>query len=268
MKISDFTVGADPEMFLIDTSTGKVISAKGIIPGKKGRPWRKGLPKGFGLEIDGILAEFNIPPCTSKGEYIESIQFMKNFIRDFVKNINPNYDIMCKSSTEVPAEVVADPSVNEIGCAPDFNAYTMEQTVCLDHWPGLVRCAGNHIHLGINKLRFSDRINIIKYFDLALGLKSLFSDADTERRKLYGKAGCYRPTKYGCEYRVLSSTMLLDENLPKVWDGIERTIQFFNDEVPLPDSDLIQKCINTSNLVLAEHLVKLYKDEVCVDLLA
>jgi hypothetical protein len=30
-------------------------------------------------------------------------------------------------------------------------------------------------------------------------------DKDTERRKLYGKPGAFRPKPYGCEYRVLSN---------------------------------------------------------------
>ena len=64
MILNNITIGADPELFLINTETGKVVSSIGIIPGEKGNPYRsKDMPKGFGLEIDNILAEFNIPPA-------------------------------------------------------------------------------------------------------------------------------------------------------------------------------------------------------------
>lgn len=142
MRISSYTIGADPEMFLINKRTGKVISAKGIIPGEKGKPFTDGLPKGFGLEIDGILAEFNIPPCTSKSEYIQSIQFMKDYIRDFVKNQNLDYDILCRASIEVPNETIADPSVNQIGCDSDWNAYTEDINPKPKGYPDNRRVAG------------------------------------------------------------------------------------------------------------------------------
>lgn len=60
--------------------------------------------------------------------------------------------------------------------------------------------------------------------------------------------------------------MLNDENLDSVWTSIQKAIDFYNEGIPLPESNLIQKCINTSNKILAEHLVKLYK-ESCVELL-
>lgn len=266
-KIINYTIGADPEMFLIDTSTGDVICAKGIIPGEKGKPFTDGLPKGFGLEIDGILAEFNIPPCTSTNEYIDCIHFMKSWIRDFIKNINPNYDLMCKASAVVTPKCVADPAVNIRGCDPDFDAYTEQQNPRNESYPGMIRCAGDHIHIGYDYMGYDADIRLIKMCDLTIGLPSVFIDNDTERRKLYGKAGCYRNQPWGIEYRTLSSRMLEDDGLEIIAKGIERAIDYFNNDVPLPDSDLIQRCINTSNKVLAEHLVKLYKDELCVELL-
>lgn len=123
----------------------------------------------------------------------------------------------------------------------------------------------NHIHFGIPNLDPDNIVMLIKYCDLAMGLPSVLVDTDTERRKLYGKAGCFRMQPWGCEYRTLSSFMLNDQYLNKVYNGIERAIEFFNEQIPLPESDLIQRCINTSNKVLANHLIKLYK-ESCVEL--
>ena len=57
MLFKNCTIGSDPEMFIVDTTTNKVISAIGIIPGEKNNAFtEKTWAKGFGLEIDNILA--------------------------------------------------------------------------------------------------------------------------------------------------------------------------------------------------------------------
>lgn len=99
--IDGITIGADPELFIVDNNN-KVISAVGLIPGEKGKPYvADDMPKGFGIEIDNILGEFNIPPVTSKRGFITNINYMKNYIDNFVKQINPNYGIQCIASRMV-----------------------------------------------------------------------------------------------------------------------------------------------------------------------
>ena len=115
MKVTNVTIGADPELFIINSKTGKVVSAIGLIPGKKDEPYTHGMPKGFGVEIDGILGEFNIPPSSSKSDFVESIQFMKKWIRDYVKSFNPDFDICCKATMDVPGDQLLDPKAHEIG---------------------------------------------------------------------------------------------------------------------------------------------------------
>lgn len=123
--IENVTIGADPEMFIIDTKKNKVISSIGIIPGEKGDPWRDdSWPEGFGLEIDNILAEFNIPPVTTKEDFIANMNFMKNYIRKFVKRVNPDFDILCTASKMVDADQLEDPEALILGCSIDYNAYT------------------------------------------------------------------------------------------------------------------------------------------------
>lgn len=123
--IENVTIGADPEMFIIDTKKNKVISSIGIIPGEKGDPWRDdSWPEGFGLEIDNILAEFNIPPVTTKEDFIDNMNFMKNYIRKFVKRVNPDFDILCTASKMVDADQLEDPEAMRFGCSVDYNAYT------------------------------------------------------------------------------------------------------------------------------------------------
>lgn len=103
----------------------------------------------------------------------------------------------------------------------------------------------------------------MKYMDLACGIPSVLYDDDIYRRTLYGQAGSCRFPDYGLEARTLSSTMLDDNLLPKVYDWTMKAIELYNDGYPLPEDDLIQRCINTSNQVLAKHLIKLY--DICAD---
>lgn len=124
MKIKNVTIGADPELFIVNTKTNQVVSAIGLIPGEKGKPYRKGMPKGFGVELDCILGEFNIPPCTSEYDFVSSIKYMKNWIRDWVKQYDDNLDICCCASMPVPVDQLLNPKAHEIGCLPDYNAYT------------------------------------------------------------------------------------------------------------------------------------------------
>ena len=91
--INGITIGADPELFIVDNNN-KVISAVGLIPGEKGKPYvADNMPKGFGMEIDNILGEFNIPPVKLRSGFVNNINYMKDYIDNFVKQINPNYGI-------------------------------------------------------------------------------------------------------------------------------------------------------------------------------
>lgn len=124
-RINNVTIGSDPELFIFDKKENKVISSIGIIPGEKGNPWRdESWPEGFGLETDNILAEFNIPPARTKDEFINSMNFMKDYIRNFVKRVNPNYDIVCAASKMVTKDQLDSPQALEFGCSVDYNAYT------------------------------------------------------------------------------------------------------------------------------------------------
>ena len=110
MLANSVTVGADPELFLVNTKTNKVISSIGIIPGLKGEPYHsEDMPEGFGLEIDNILAEFNIPPATTKEAFINNIEYMKGYIDKFVKEKDPNLGIQCIASRNVsPDQLQSD----------------------------------------------------------------------------------------------------------------------------------------------------------------
>lgn len=149
------------------------------------------MPKGFGVELDCILGEFNIPPCTSLNDFVGSIQYMKNWIRNWVKQYDINLDICCKASMPVPEDQLLDPRANEIGCMSDYNAYTERENDKPNGYPNNTRVSGFHIHVGYSNPDFDTSIKLIKFFDLCCGVPSMLYDDDTFRRTLYGKAGSF-----------------------------------------------------------------------------
>jgi hypothetical protein len=258
--LNNVTVGADPEVFIFNTSTKTVVSSIGIIPGEKGDPWIDPTwPKGFGLEIDNILGEFNIPPCKTKEEFIDSIVFMKKYIREHVKKINPNYDIRCRASYLVPEDQLQSKEAKLFGCSVDYNAYTEEPNPKPKGEETNLRSAGFHIHVGYENPNVDTSLMIIKYLDAYLGVPSVLLDGDTNRRSLYGKAGAFRLCDYGCEYRTLSSYFLRTKTtLTFVWNGLTKALSALEDGIPLPPANLVQEAINNSNSELAQKLIKDY----------
>lgn len=259
--IENVTIGADPELFLINSKTKEVVSSIGIIPGEKGNPYRsKDMPKGYGLEIDNILAEFNIPPVRTKEDFVEAMTYMKNYIKKFIKAKNSNLDILCKASMMVNEDQLQSPEAKLFGCSVDYNAYTEEPNPKPQGERTNLRSAGLHIHLGYDDCNVETSLALIKYLDMYLGVPSVLKDDDTKRRSLYGKAGCFRLTPYGLEYRVLSSYFLSNKiTLSWVWNGICKAIEAYNEDYALADPELVQRAINESDKELAEKLVKKYK---------
>lgn len=115
MLRNKYTFGSDPELFIFNSKTKKVISAIDKIPGYKNDPYTEGLPEGFGLQTDNILAEFNIPPVDNVNDFIHHIEFMKDFIRAKVQELDKNFDILCQASSKVPAKELKHPQAREFG---------------------------------------------------------------------------------------------------------------------------------------------------------
>ncbi len=258
MLVTNITIGADPELFIINEKTGKVVSSIGLIPGEKGDPWvGEDMPSGFGLETDNIVAEFNIPPVTDGVSFVNNIEYMKAYIDKFVKNINPDLGILCAASKSVDKSELQSPQAKLFGCDVDYNAYTQEPNPKPKGNRTNLRSCGFHIHVGYANNNIDTSLQLVKYMDAYLGLTSLLKDTDKKRRSLYGKAGCFRLTSYGVEYRVLSSTMMQDvPTLQFVWDQVQKAISAANNGKLLPPEEAVISAINDSDVALAKKLIK------------
>lgn len=254
-----YTIGSDPELFLVNNKTKKVISAIDKIPGYKEAPFTEGLPEGFGLQTDNILAEFNIPPVTEEADFIAHIEFMKDTIRKMAQAINSNYDILCQASAKVPAKELKHPQAREFGCDPDYCIYTQQPNEVGKAARTNLRSSGFHLHVGYENHTIDRSLQMLRYIDAFVGLPSILYDTDVERRNLYGKAGCFRLQPYGFEYRVLSSYWIANKSRLKfIWKQLFYALYAWENGCPLPDAELVRLTINTNNIKDAEALIKAY----------
>lgn len=116
------------------------------------------------------------------------------------------------------------------------------------------------MHCGYPNPSVEQSLQMIKYFDAYIGVISVLHDPDTARRSLYGKAGCFRLSSYGFEYRTLSSFFLgTKTKLRLIWDCTERAINAYIERKPLPPAEKVIDAINNSNKILALELINDYK---------
>lgn len=225
MKIDkyDFRIGADPEFFV--QQNGKAVSAYGLVPGSKEKPFP--VPKGA-VQVDGMALEFNINPAESYAEFEDHMSTVLGAIIDMV----PGYEILVEQLADNPFQQVygslpkpvaefgldyieAQPKeAKELGCSPDYNAYTKEANPRPDAQTPF-RTASGHVHIGWtngvsvdNEGHLEACRALTKSLDVWLGIPSLIWDGDDKRRQLYGAAGSFRPKPYGMEYRVLSNAWI------------------------------------------------------------
>ena len=77
VQTPEVTIGADPELFLVDMN-GKFISSIGIIGGSKLRP--KPIGEGCAIQEDNVAVEFNIAPASEANKFVSSIQYALNHL--------------------------------------------------------------------------------------------------------------------------------------------------------------------------------------------
>lgn len=220
--------GADPELFLVDKN-GTPVSAAGLIPGTKDKPF----PVEFGaVQVDGMAAEFNIDPAPTYKEFTRNIRAVVKQLEDIVPK---GLTLAALPAVRFSKEVFdsAPPEAKELGCSPDFNAWTGNKNkpprAANDPF---MRTAAGHLHIGWRGMK--DKItpehighcnDLVRQLDFYLGAWSITKDADTTRRSLYGKAGACRYKTYGVEYRVLSNFWVLrPEYHLQVWNRMQRAI--------------------------------------------
>jgi hypothetical protein len=219
------SVGADVEFFLKEKDSGKLVSAYGIVPGTKDAPYP--VPKGA-VQVDGMAVEFNINPAFSAEEFLDNVNTVMAWLKDFL----PNYDFVISPVAEFGKELIeSQPKIaRELGCMADYDAYTGKKFPSPNSDVDF-RTAAGHIHIGwtndaegwtkhvdpLNATHFEACQWLTLSLDQHVGMVSTLMcgrdnyEAEKKRRSLYGKPGAFRPKSYGVEYRTPSNSWVKED---------------------------------------------------------
>ena len=209
--MSTFTAGADPEFF-IRNEDNKLVSAVPIIKGTKHCP--ELTESGAAMQHDNVAVEFAIPVANSKEEFVDYIGKAMKEVRFALPS---GHSIEAISSARFDESELQTEEALEFGCSADYNVWEMCQNNAPEIEDKALRACGGHLHVGDESLLdFDSKMLMVKTMDVFHGIISVMLDTSEEaktRRKLYGSAGCHRPTEYGIEYRTLSNFWLKSPQL-------------------------------------------------------
>ena len=217
-----FTIGADPEGFLVDKA-GIPVSSIGKIGGTKANP----LPvPGGALQEDNVLIEFNIDPVlllfTSDKKYkagedsfVRGISTMKQAAQAAADK--HGLSVVYTTEKEYPAQELLHKKAMASGCDPDLNVYTRKEN---DYPPleGPWRGAGGHIHIGNEDIHSGPEsmCQLMYWLDLMVGSGCKIVEGHSKREGTYGKFGNYRNKPYGVEYRTPSGLWVQEEGTTRM----------------------------------------------------
>lgn len=258
--MSKYTLGCDPEIFV--GQNGKPVSAFGLINGDKANPLK--VTNGA-VQVDGMALEFNIDAANSESDWMRNI----NGVLEILASMVPEHQLLPIPVAEFGLEYIRSQpeKAKELGCEPDYDAYLVA-TNPRPNGELPFRSAAGHIHFGIPEtggeapVEDSDYIGWlatkVRELDFYLALPSLFYDADTKRRELYGKAGAFRPKRYGMEYRTLSNQWLGSDDLKRwAYRASQYAMEQIDKGVSLFDKyGDIQAVVNKSDKAEASRIIK------------
>lgn len=223
-----FSIGTDPEFFLRDKKSGKMVSAIPYVEGTKHVPAE--LPSGGTVQRDNVALEFATPPAKDGEDLVNKV---RSAFMDIMKTLPKNLSLETIPSADFDEDQLNHPEAQEFGCSPDYDAWKL----IVNPPPSArasFRSCGAHIHVGHVEGDGNDfllepigKVFTVRMMDLFHGIISTILDnskAAIERRKLYGKAGAHRPTDYGVEYRALSNYWMKSPQLVMLMDCLVQDV--------------------------------------------
>lgn len=244
------TLGSDIEVQVMDYH-GNLISAVGLIGGSKEAPM---LVEFGNLQEDNVNAEFAIDPVDNEEDWVRNISSVLKTLDDTLEASGYTYRI--EPWGMYPDEQLATRAAQQFACDPDFSVYTGEENpIPPPKVIGNFRTCGAHVHVGGAA---PPPQRVIPWMDVLLALPSLFKDSDRQRRRLYGKAGAFRPKPYGFEYRTLSNFWIKDERWMRwVYQSTHKAIELAENEdiQQIPDSFDIPDIIDAYDVRSAESIM-------------
>lgn len=266
-------VGSDTELFLVN-SNNIPTPVCGLVGGTKENPLPVLGGKGFAVQEDNVMLEFNVPPASSAKDFADNMDKIVNFLTEEMRKKELKVVPLSYLSFDT-ATIKNMPQANKFGCDPDFNVWARSvnypvDPILLSHRGRAARMAGLHVHVSFdvdgNEPTLEEKEWLVKAKDFFLGLGSVLIShwriEDAKRRNWYGRAGAFRFKPYGLEYRVLGSS-LLGLGRP-VFDWIfrqtENAIRFASDDqfrsMLATYGPSIQHAINSSDAGMVQELYK------------
>lgn len=241
-------IGADPEVFV--RSGGVFTSAHVLGCGSKSEPQRT---NNGSIQVDGLALEFNTIPTDDSKVFVKNVRALLEDLNVVAKRKFPDAEIVADPVAEFGLDYIQKlpPEARELGCDPDFNAYTGEPNPRPN---GMVsfRTGSGHVHFGFGEFSRDEATEhgnaLAKELDYYLGLPSLSWDKDQKRRELYGLAGTFRPKRYGVEYRTLSNAWLRSDNTMEfVFNQSKKAFKAYNEGRSLfrEFGDFARMCVNS-----------------------
>lgn len=266
--MSQFTFGCDPEIFIKEN--GKPASAYGLIPGSKESPHKT---EGGAVQVDGMALEFNTDPVQAtdfEGFNARIVQQVKNLRAMVPENLSLSVEPVQEFGKEFLDTQPDD--AKELGCDPDWNAYTKETNPRPDADNTTFRTGAGHIHIGWgadipidNKEHIEICAGFVKMLDPLVGFFMTYIDRDPRRRELYGKAGAFRPKPYGVEYRTPSNVWIRNRASREVVHFLMNRAIYYHSRGTTPtavaagcSSEEIVRIINEGDHKKAKNLISAY----------
>lgn len=273
----EITLGADPESMVQRIDDGKIVSAIPVIGTNKKKPIDLG--DGIKFYADNVLAELAFPPSSTIDGFISTIGLAFNRAAGFLIERGPGHRLLHRAAHIYgDDELGAKPEIMEgilpesweIGCNPSWDAYARSEKFPIPFKDGL-RTGSFHLHIGHPMLaggheKMPIKAVAVMLLDIFVGCASVIFDKDPHskaRRALYGRAGDFRSTPYGIEWRVLGNYALGNQNLVRlVWDAAFHAIEHVEngtakDVLSSVSSDMVQEAINESNKTLSEEVLRI-----------
>jgi hypothetical protein len=256
-------------MFCVKNGKYVAVQGTGII-GTKEEPQL--LPQGGNVQRDNVAVEFAVLPAKSMIEFVQNVG---DTLMDCVNALPDDVDVAIVPSANFPKEELTHKECEEFGCDPDYNAWTMKRNEPpVDAALSTFRSCGGHIHIGFiapsNNTFLNDeegKAMTVRIMDVLLGLVATILDRSDEaiaRRNLYGKAGCYRSTDYGIEYRTLSNFWIKSPTLVELMYSLAKdALKIMRDNRAFEVIDdlgakIIQDTITNGDVEMAEDMVNCY----------
>jgi hypothetical protein len=212
-------MGSDPELFIKSRRTKKFVSALKVL--KDSNKYNPIYTKsGEKLYPDGLAIEGTVKPADSKDKFVESIS---NFINDSRHILGKSFTVSNKASHVFQNKDFAHPESRILGCNSALDVFRREEIRPI---PGSemknLRTCGGHLHFSSTGEILKDFANTEKFIKIlnlivATSLNVVDNDETSpERKELYGTAGEFRVTEYGCEMRTPSNYWLGNKELTEL----------------------------------------------------